>query len=116
MKINAPAKNNGFTVLELMIVCAIIALMAAIAVPTFAKSTNTTKTNTCMSNLRLINDAKEQWALEKNQTDGADAESARAEISEYLKGNKAPGCPAGGTYDYTKVGEPATCTVAGHTL
>ena len=50
--------NQGFTLVEIMIVVAIIGLLAAIAIPSFVKSRNTERTNACINNLRLIDAAK----------------------------------------------------------
>ena len=63
-------KNNrksGFTLVEIMIVVAIIGLLAAIAIPNFVKARTTSQQNACINNLRLIDSSKQQWALEQRQ-------------------------------------------------
>ena len=69
-KINSKT-HSGFTLVELMIVVGIIALLATIAVPNLAKARDTSRLSIIYSNLRSIDGAKDQWALETNQPTGA---------------------------------------------
>ena len=66
MKINT-SRKAGFTLVEIMIVVAIIGLLAAIAIPNFVKARETSRTNACINNLRQIEGAKQQWAFEEKQ-------------------------------------------------
>ena len=66
MKINT-SRKAGFTLVEIMIVVAIIGLLAAIAIPNFVKARKTSQTNACINNLRQIDGAKQQWALEEGK-------------------------------------------------
>ena len=81
MKINTTGKA-GFTLVEIMIVVAIIGLLAAIAIPNFVKARTTAQQNACINNLRQIDAAKQQWALETNQKPSATPTSAN--ITPYL--------------------------------
>ncbi len=102
-------KNNrkaGFTLVEIMIVVAIIGLLAAIAIPNFVKARATSQANACINNLRQIDAAVNQWALETHQVSGAGAPSLTSDLTPYVKLNAAnsiPSCPAGGSYTVAAV-------------
>src|SRR3989441_4873348 len=87
------SRNGGFTLVEIMIVVAIIGLLAAIAIPNFIRARTTAQKNACINNLRQIDGAIQQWAME-NKKDAA-AKVAFTDISSYLKNSVI--CPAGGT-------------------
>jgi prepilin-type N-terminal cleavage/methylation domain-containing protein len=115
MKIKNTVKN-GFTLVEIMIVVAIIGMLAAIAIPNFVKARNTAQANACIANMKQVEGGIQMWALEKGKKD-SDAPVA-AEIAEYVKGKKIPTCPAGGDYvlGATVAAEPCvTCPNAAST-
>ena len=95
-------KKAGFTLVEIMIVVAIIGLLAAIAIPNFVRARTTAQANACINNLRQIDSAKQQWALETRQA--TNATPSVQEIAPYLGRSGAVTvitttlvCPAGGT-------------------
>ncbi len=109
-------QRKSFTLVEIMIVVAIIGLLAAIAIPSFVKARNVSRTNACINNLRLIDAGKEQWALENNLNTGDACTDGEAGVIAYLKGSVAPVCPAGGIYTYGAIGTAPDCDVQDHDL
>lgn len=106
MKTNKTARRAGFTLVEIMIVVAIIGLLAAIAIPNFIRARATSQQNACIENLRQIDGAIDEWALETGQHNGTTVASVDT-VSAYIKLNhlgSVPSCPAGGSYTTTSVG------------
>ena len=97
--------TEGFTLVEIMIVVAIIGLLAAIAIPNFVKARNTAQASACINNMKQIDGAIDLFALENNKTDG-DPVTAN-DVKLYIKGNEVPKCPAGNK-DYVLGGTVAS--------
>jgi len=74
------SRKQGFTLVEIMIVVAIIGLLAAIAIPNFVQARKTSQTNACINNLRQIDGAKQQWALENGQLPSATPTAANLQV------------------------------------
>ncbi len=123
------SRSNGFTLVEIMIVVAIIGLLAAIAIPNFIRARQTTQADACINNLRQIDAAIQQYALEANLPAGASV-LPLSNLSPYLghwtggstiNGGTIPhsiNCPASGTYVVTLDSVAPTCSLAasGHVL
>ena len=111
--------KSGFTLVEIMIVVGIIAMLAAISIPNFVRARSRSQRSVCINNLRQIEQAKQQWAMETRQLSSAVPQ--RSDIDPYIgragnAGNVV--CPSGGagatfatSYTLNNVTNKATCNI-----
>ncbi len=113
MKAKKSVHGAGFTLVEIMIVVAIIGLLAAIAIPNFVNARQNAQARACINNLRQIDAAANQFALERGKVTGTGI-TFPDDLTPYIKlnsGNKLPPCPAGGTYSDAKIGDQPQCSL-----
>jgi prepilin-type N-terminal cleavage/methylation domain-containing protein len=107
---------RGFTLVEIMVVVAILALIAAIAIPNFVKARNSARVKCCIRNLHVMDRAKAQWAFDSKQPNSA--RPTTTDIAPYLADLRLPECPANGTYRIRSLTRPPNCSLwpEGHTI
>jgi prepilin-type N-terminal cleavage/methylation domain-containing protein len=107
------SRSSAFTLVEIMIVVAIIGLLAAIAIPNFVRARTTSQQNACINNLRQIDGAIQQWALENGKAVSSAVTSGN--VAPFLGRGSAgafPKCPSGGGYSLTTVSAAPTCSLS----
>jgi hypothetical protein len=98
-------------ILMIVIVSLLIGFVIVVVIPNFVRVTYETGANACINNLRQIDAAKNEWALESRKTNGIVTEN---DIKPYFKldaNGNLPKCPAGGTYIIGRVGEDVKCSI-----
>jgi len=105
-------QSSAFTLVEIMIVVAIIGLLAAIAIPNFVKARENAQLNSILNNLRIIEGAKDQWALEMKKGTGDTPDWSTNGLAGYIKGGNVKSV-VGETYDATVVGSPSKAKLPG---
>ena len=110
MKKFARKLRHGFTLVEIMIVVLIIGILLAIAVPNFIRAREGSRAKSCQGNLKQIQSAKEQWAMDnKASTSATPAMTDRAPA--YIK--STPACPSSGTYTVANMSTDPSCSIGG---
>lgn len=114
-----PAAARAFTLVEIMIVVAIIGILLAVALPGFIKARERARQSACQENLSKLDQAIQQYILEKAMLGEDDLDAAwSGDWAAYLCGEESyvrstPECPSGGTYkvSYADDYEPVWCTM-----
>lgn len=105
--------KKAFTLVEIMIVIAIIGVILAIAMPAFLRAREISRARGCQENLAKIDGAVDMYALDQKKKDGDTVGMTSLILDEgtgYLK--RAPECPGGGTYtEPFTVNTPPTCSI-----
>lgn len=99
-------RKRGFSLIEMIIVCLVIGILLAIAVPQWITVRTISQKNSCYENQRQIDNAKFRWAM--GEAKKGDDTPTEADLTDYLK--DFPKCPTSGTYTIGKVDEKVTCS------
>lgn len=103
-------KKAAFTLVEIMVTIGILTMIATIAVPSWIYSRSKTRQTTCINNLKNIEQAKSQFALENSVVDGGTINQTDI-VPKYLMA--MPTCPDAGTYSINVLGTTTTCSIGG---
>jgi prepilin-type N-terminal cleavage/methylation domain-containing protein len=118
MKLSAiQTRNRAFTLIELVVVCVLIGLLAVIAVPSFIKARANAQKRACIANLRAVDGAKQMWLTDNFKA--ITVVPTATNLAPYFGTKVMPVCPGGGTYTIRQGGVFPTCTLqllAGHQM
>ena len=108
-------KEEGFTLVELMVVVLIIGILVAVAIPVFNAASDSAREKTCIANLRTLDGALQQYKAD-DQAVPADYAAAVVALTPYVK--EWPDCPhpdnAAPTYTFSNANEEFACEYVGH--
>ena len=102
----------GFTLAEVMMVISILGMLVTVAVPQWMKGRENARRSTCLTNLKKIDEFKEQHAFAHNKRSGDSCTFSDLQADDYL--SEMPICQSGGTYSFRAIGEVPTCSFVGH--
>jgi len=106
-------KIHAFTLLELMIVVAIVGMLATVALPNVVRARSISQSIACINMLRQLEQAANMFALEKGLPNGS-VINLESDLTPYLKLNSLSSvrmCPSGGSYSCNKIGAPPVCSL-----
>lgn len=111
--------RRPFTLVEVMMVACIVSVVFAIAAPNMRRTRENARARGCLRNLRVIDSAKEQYAIDNRLAQGATMPALSVfcgnGTTTYIKGS-TPVCQAGGTYTVNNLGSDPTCSVGTNAL
>lgn len=100
-------RTRGFTLVEIMIVVLILGMLITIAIPQWVYARDKSRQRACVNNMRQIEQAKDQYALDARLPEGAAV--ASTDLGSYIKG-PFPSCPSAGTYTLNGIGTSVVCS------
>ena len=107
-RIRNKKREKGFTLIEIMIVVLIIAILLAIAIPNFLHAREASRAKSCQGNMRQVETAKEQWAMDTKAASTATPTMTEL-TTDYIK--STPACPSSGTYTVGDMATRPVCSI-----
>jgi prepilin-type N-terminal cleavage/methylation domain-containing protein len=102
-------KAAAFTLIEVMVVVTLVGMLAGISVPSFVKARDSANLNVIRANLRMIDDVKQQWAVDTRAT--RTSVPGASDLAAYLRRNEMPKPLVGETYSINSVENLATAVI-----